>query len=78
VIEACTGRGLAAGIEFDAVGFRYADGEPAVLGGVSLSIAPGESVALVGPPGCGKTTLVGDIGDAADAGTRWSTNCGAS
>ncbi|WP_207004681.1 peptidase domain-containing ABC transporter [Trinickia mobilis] len=49
---------LAASIEFDAIGFRYADGEPAVLNGVSLAIAPGESVALVGPSGCGKTTLV--------------------
>lgn len=49
---------LAASIEFDAVGFRYADGEPAVLDGVSLRIAPGESVALAGPSGCGKTTLV--------------------
>jgi ATP-binding cassette subfamily B protein RaxB len=49
---------LAASIEFDAIGFRYADGEPAVLDGVSFSIKPGESVALVGPSGCGKTTLV--------------------
>ncbi|WP_179405500.1 ABC transporter transmembrane domain-containing protein [Burkholderia guangdongensis] len=49
---------LAASIEFDEIGFRYADGEPAVLDGVSLAIAPGESVALVGPSGCGKTTLV--------------------
>lgn len=49
---------LAAGIEFREIGFRYADGEPAVLDCVSLKIAPGESVALVGPSGCGKTTLV--------------------
>ncbi|MFJ2991172.1 peptidase domain-containing ABC transporter [Pandoraea sp. NPDC087047] len=49
---------LTASIEFDAIGFRYADGEPWVLDGVSLSIAEGESVALVGPSGCGKTTLV--------------------
>ncbi|NIE58120.1 MULTISPECIES: peptidase domain-containing ABC transporter [unclassified Burkholderia] len=49
---------LPAGIEFREIGFRYADGEPAVLDCVSLKIAPGESVALVGPSGCGKTTLV--------------------
>ncbi|WP_246794229.1 peptidase domain-containing ABC transporter [Burkholderia perseverans] len=49
---------LPGSIEFDAVGFRYADGEPAVLDGVSFAISPGESVALVGPSGCGKTTLV--------------------
>ncbi|QUN38657.1 peptidase domain-containing ABC transporter [Burkholderia cenocepacia] len=50
--------GLTANIEFDAIAFRYADGEPAVLDGVSLAIAPGESVAIVGPSGCGKTTFV--------------------
>ncbi|WP_080417773.1 peptidase domain-containing ABC transporter [Burkholderia ubonensis] len=49
---------LPASIDMEALGFRYADGEPAVLDGVSLKISPGESVAIVGPSGCGKTTLV--------------------
>lgn len=49
---------LAASIEFDAITFRYAEGEPAVLNDVTFAIAPGESVALVGPSGCGKTTLI--------------------
>ncbi|EED97021.1 peptidase domain-containing ABC transporter [Burkholderia multivorans] len=49
---------LAASIEVDNLTFSYADGEPAVLDGLSLKIHAGESVALVGPSGCGKTTLV--------------------
>ena len=47
-----------ASIEVENLGFRYADGEPWVLKECSLRIEPGESVAIVGASGCGKTTLV--------------------
>lgn len=48
---------LNADIEVDNVSFRYGDGANWVLRNVSLTIRAGEHVAIVGPTGCGKTTL---------------------
>jgi ABC-type multidrug transport system fused ATPase/permease subunit len=45
-------------VEFQAVGFEYKPGRP-VLADISFSVEPGQSVALVGHTGSGKTTLVG-------------------
>lgn len=49
---------LPASIELRDVSFRYAAHEPLVLDKVSLRIEAGESLALVGPSGGGKTTLL--------------------
>ncbi|MFJ5923482.1 ABC transporter ATP-binding protein [Kitasatospora sp. NPDC092948] len=48
------------GIRFTGVRFRYPDapaGTPDLLGGIDLHIRPGETLALVGATGSGKTTL---------------------
>ena len=48
-------------VEFSHVSFTYDRGTPAetkVLEDVSFSVKPGETIALVGPTGAGKTTIV--------------------
>ncbi len=53
-------------VVFDGVSFDYKPEEP-VLRDVSLVAEPGQTVALVGPTGAGKTTLVNLIGRFYDA-----------
>ncbi len=45
-------------VEFDNVTFRYFNSGEAVLNGVSFEAQPGETVALLGATGSGKTTII--------------------
>ncbi|XP_059668711.1 ABC transporter B family member 29, chloroplastic isoform X4 [Cornus florida] len=45
-------------VKFCDISFRYRDNMPLVLNGLDIHISAGETVALVGPSGGGKTTLV--------------------
>jgi ATP-binding cassette subfamily B protein len=51
-------RPMRSGLVFDRVSFQYPTGSRTVLREVSLTVRPGESVALVGGNGSGKTTLI--------------------
>ena len=44
-------------VSFDNVSFHYSDDGAEVLSHLNLQVKPGESIALVGPSGAGKTTL---------------------
>ncbi len=44
-------------VRLERVTFRYREGTPDVLHALSLQIHPGQTVALVGPTGAGKTTI---------------------
>jgi subfamily B ATP-binding cassette protein HlyB/CyaB len=48
---------LRGSLEFDTVSFAYRAGTPEVLSKVSFTIAPGETVSLVGASGSGKSTI---------------------
>ena len=50
-------RPIAGAIQFDRVGFAY-DPRHQVLSSVSFTVQPGERIALVGPTGSGKTTII--------------------
>ena len=45
-------------VDFEQVSFHYADDPALILSGIDLHIRPGETVALVGETGAGKTTLI--------------------
>lgn len=45
-------------VEFDDVHFRYDGADEDVIRGFSAKVEPGQKVAIVGPTGAGKTTLV--------------------
>lgn len=45
-------------IEFKNVSFQYADGKLPILRNVSFTAEPGETIAIMGETGCGKTSLI--------------------
>ena len=52
------GKRLEGEIEFRDVSFAYTKGGPKILDGVSFTLKKGETLAIMGPTGSGKTTLI--------------------
>jgi ABC-type multidrug transport system fused ATPase/permease subunit len=66
-------------VELDDVTFRYPGGNEPALSGISLRVARGQTVALVGKSGSGKTTifrlLLGMLSPEGGAVRLWGTDC---
>jgi ATP-binding cassette subfamily B protein len=56
-VGATAARAMRGHVEFDRVSFRYLPDKP-LIEDFSLDVRPGETVAIVGPTGAGKTTIV--------------------
>ncbi|MEA3010872.1 MAG: ATP-binding cassette, subfamily bacterial CvaB/MchF/RaxB [Sphingomonadales bacterium] len=56
--SATTETELAGRIELKGVIYRYSATDPVVLNGIDLTVEPGEHIAITGPSGGGKSTLV--------------------
>jgi len=54
----CCPQGQLATLSAEGVSYRYGDNEAPVIGDFSLTVGPGECVAIVGPSGAGKTTML--------------------
>ena len=50
-------RDIRGAVDFELVSFAYRHGEP-VLRDINLAVQPGQTIALVGPTGAGKTTII--------------------
>lgn len=50
--------GVRGEIEFKNVNFRYPDAEDYVLSGINFSVKKGETLAIIGATGCGKSTVI--------------------
>ena len=56
--EGCRELGIAEGnVAFESISFSYTPDKP-LIEGITLAVAPGQRIAIVGPTGCGKTTLI--------------------
>ncbi len=45
-------------VRFEDVSFRYTDGDKLVLQDINFTVEPGQTIALVGPTGAGKTSII--------------------
>lgn len=55
-------KSLQGNIEIRDLSFRYGDNLPLIFDGISTSVSDGKTLAVVGPTGCGKTTLIELLG----------------